>query len=182
VRVTDSGGLNTSATVTVNVNAPGAPVNNAPVIANQTFTINDGSANGTVVGSVVASDPDAGNTLTYSITGGNTGNAFSINASTGVLSVNAAVSYTSNPTFNLSVRVTDNGMLSTTATVTVNVNAPTSPTTPPTTPPAASGGGGGGGCSVMPAGADPDSSLALAVLVLLGYGLRRRFGIASDKD
>lgn len=180
VRVTDSGGLTAAATVTVNVNAPGAPMNNAPVIANQTFAINDGSANGTMVGLVVASDPDAGNTLTYSITGGNTGNAFSINAGTGVLSVNTAVSYTSNKTFSLSVRVTDNGMLSTTATVTVNVNAPTSPSTTPTPPPAPAGGGGGGGgggCSVMPAGTDPDLSLILAVVAMLGYGVWRRKGV-----
>jgi MYXO-CTERM domain-containing protein len=180
VRVTDSGNLSASSTVMVNVNAPGAPVNNAPVIANQIFAINDGSTNGTMVGLVVASDPDAGNTLTYIITGGNTGNAFSINAGTGVLSVNTAVSYTSNKTFSLSVRVTDNGMLSTTATVTVNVNAPTTPSTTPTPPPAPAGGGGGGGgggCSVMPAGTDPDLSLILAVLAMLGYGVWRRKGV-----
>ncbi|MFZ2163683.1 MAG: cadherin domain-containing protein [Sideroxyarcus sp.] len=170
VRVTDSGSLTATATVTVNVNAPGTPINNSPVIANQTFVVADGSANGTVVGSVVASDPDAGNTLSYSITGGNTGSTFSINASTGVLSVasSAAVSYASNPTFSLSVRVADNGGLSATTTVTVNVNAPVTP------PPPSDGGGGGGGCSVMPVGASPDYSLALAVLVLLGYGVRRR--------
>jgi hypothetical protein len=173
VRVTDSGGLTSSATVTMNVNAPGTSANNAPVIANQTFTVNDGSANGTVVGSVAASDPDAGNTLSYSITGGNTDNAFSINAGTGVLSVSssAAVSYASNPTFGLSVRVADNGGLSTTATVSVNVNAPDA-VTPPAPPPPSSGGGGG--CSVMPVGAEPDASLILAVLVMLGYGVRRR--------
>lgn len=173
VRVTDGGNLTASATVTVTVNAPGAPANNAPVIANQSFSVNDGSANGTVVGSVVASDPDAGDTLSYSITGGNTDGAFSINAGTGVLSVSssAAVSYASNPTFGLSVRVADNGGLSTTATVTVSVNAPDA-VTPPAPPPPSSGGGGG--CSVMPVGGNPDASLILAVLVMLGYGVRRR--------
>jgi len=171
VRVTDTGGLTASATVTVNVNPPSTPTNNPPVIANQTFVIGDGSANGTVVGSVIASDLDTGNTLSYSITGGNTGSAFSINAVTGLLSVSnsAAVKYATTPTFALTVRVADNGGLSATATVTVNVNAPV-------TPPPGGGGklGGGGGCSVMPVGASPDFSLALAVLVLLGYGVRRR--------
>jgi MYXO-CTERM domain-containing protein len=170
VKVTDTGGLTATATVTVNVNPPGTPANNPPVIANQTFVVGDGSANGTVVGLVIASDPDTGNTLSYSITGGNTGSAFSINASTGVLSVSnsAAVKYATTPTFALTVRVTDNGGLYATATITVNVNAPVTPPSPP------GGHGGGGGCSVMPVGSDPDSSLVLAVLVLLGYGVRRR--------
>jgi MYXO-CTERM domain-containing protein len=168
--VADTGGLTATATVTVNVNPPGTPANNPPVIANQTFVVGDGSANGTVVGLVIASDPDTGNTLSYSITGGNTGSAFSINASTGVLSVSnsAAVKYATTPTFALTVRVTDNGGLYATATITVNVNAPVTPPSPP------GGHGGGGGCSVMPVGSDPDSSLVLAVLVLLGYGVRRR--------
>jgi hypothetical protein len=171
VKVTDTGGLTATATVTVHVNPPGSSANNPPVIANQTFVVDDGSANGTVVGSVVASDPDVGDTLTYSIIGGNTGNAFSINAGTGVLSVSnsAAVKYATNPSFSLNVRVTDNGGLYATATVTVNVNAPAAP--PP------SGHGGGGGCSVIPVGGNPDASLALAVLVMLGYGMRRRWKI-----
>jgi serine protease len=38
----------------------------------------------------------------------------------------------------------------------------------------ASGGGGGGGCSVMPAGADPDISLLLAMLAVWAYWFRRR--------
>ncbi|MBU1424818.1 MAG: cadherin domain-containing protein [Gammaproteobacteria bacterium] len=173
VQVTDSGNLSASATVTVNVNPPGTPANNAPSIANQTFAIDDCSANGTVAGSVLASDPDAGDSLSFSITAGNTDSAFAINPTTGVLSVSnsAAVSYTTNPTFSLTVQVTDNGSLSANATVTVNVNAPTSP------PPTSGGGspsGGGGGCSVMPVGADPDLSLILAVLGLLAYGVRRR--------
>ncbi|MBU1424817.1 MAG: cadherin domain-containing protein [Gammaproteobacteria bacterium] len=177
VQVTDTGGLTASATVTVNVNPPGTPTNNAPVIANQTFVVADSAANDTAVGSVVASDPDAGDSLSFSITAGNTDSAFAINPATGVLSVSnsAAVSYTTNPTFGLTVRVTDGGGLTAAATVTVNVNAPTSP------PPASGGGspsGGGGGCSVMPVGADPDLSLILAVLGLLAYGLRRQGTIA----
>jgi len=42
------------------------------------------SANCTVVGTVAASDPDAGQALTYSMTAGNTGGAFAINATSGV--------------------------------------------------------------------------------------------------
>lgn len=170
VLVTDSGGLTASATITVNVNAPPAPANNAPVIADQVFTIDEGSANGTVVGLVVASDPDAGNSLSYSITGGNANGAFAINPTTGMLTVSnsAALNYASNPTFSLTVQVTDSGNLSASATVTVNLNAPPAFAPPPF---------GGGGCSVMPAGANPDFSLLLALLAVLAYRLRRRLGI-----
>ncbi|HPT02987.1 MAG TPA: right-handed parallel beta-helix repeat-containing protein, partial [Bacteroidales bacterium] len=41
--------------------------NHPPVISNQSFSLNENSANGSIVGTVVASDPDAGQTLTYSI-------------------------------------------------------------------------------------------------------------------
>jgi MYXO-CTERM domain-containing protein len=165
VLVTDNFGATASATVTVNMN-------NAPTISYQTFSINDGSSNGTPVGNVLASDPN-GNAVTYSILAGNTNNAFLLDATTGGLSVNnsAALVFATTPSFNLTVRVADGGGLTATATVRVNVNAPVTP------PPSSGGGGkpgGGGGCSVMPAGASPDSSLALAVLVMLGYGVRRR--------
>lgn len=145
--------------------------NHAPNISNQVFSINDGSANNTEVGKVVAGDVD-GDTLTYSITASTPSSAFSINPTSGEISVSnsAELVYTTHPSFSLTVQVQDSAGLTASAAVTVNVNAASAP--PPANPPAASGGGGG--CSVMPVGANPDSSLALAVLVLLGYGLRRR--------
>jgi hypothetical protein len=120
VKVTDNGSpsMNASATVTVNV----TQANQAPVISNQSFSVMSNASNGTTVGTVVASDPDAGQTLTYAITAGNTGNAFSIVASTGVLKVNNAAALTVS-SFALTVKVTDNGSpsLNASATVTVNV-------------------------------------------------------------
>jgi len=85
VKVQDNGtpSLSSQATVTVNL----TNVNEAPVIANQTFSIAENSANGTAVATVVASDPDAGQTLTYSILSGNTSGAFALNTSTGALTV-----------------------------------------------------------------------------------------------
>ena len=120
VKVTDNGSpsMNASATVTVNV----TQANRAPVISNQTFSVMSNASNGTTVGTVIASDPDTGQTLTYAITAGNTGNAFSIVASTGVLKVNNAAALTVS-SFALTVKVTDNGSpsLNASATVTVNV-------------------------------------------------------------
>jgi hypothetical protein len=69
---------------------------------------------------VAASDPD-GNTLSCSITAGNTSGAFAINASTGALTVanSAALDYETITQFSLTVRVADPGGLAT-ATVTVS--------------------------------------------------------------
>ena len=102
----------------------------APIIDNQTLTsVDENSTNGTVVGTVAASDPDAGDTLTYTITGGNTGDAFAINASTGEVTVNsqAALDFETTPIFNLTVQVEDSGGLTDDATVTINLNDITEP-------------------------------------------------------
>jgi uncharacterized delta-60 repeat protein len=103
----------------------GDPANQSPVISNQTFSAKENSPNGRVVGAVSASDPDAGQTLSYEITAGNAGGAFAINSSTGELTVanSAALDFETTPTFTLTVRVTDNGSpaLSGTATITITL-------------------------------------------------------------
>jgi uncharacterized delta-60 repeat protein len=103
----------------------GDPANQPPVVGDQTFGINENSANGTVVGTVAASDPDAGQTLTYQITAGNSGGAFALDSSTGQLTVanSAALDFEKTPTFTVTIRVSDNGSpaLSSTATVTINL-------------------------------------------------------------
>lgn len=123
--VTDNSGATDSATITINL----TNVNEAPNVDNVTFNVNEDSPNGTVVGTVIATDPDStapNNTLTYSITSGNTGNAFAINSATGQLTVlnSAALDFETTPTFALTVRVSDGAVpsLNDTATVTVNLN------------------------------------------------------------
>jgi hypothetical protein len=123
VKVQDNGTgtLSSQAIVTVSL----TDVNEAPVISNQSFSIADNSVNGTSVGIVVASDPDAGQLLSYLITSGNTNNAFSIDPITGTLNVvNAiAINYLINPSFLLNVRATDNGSgnLSGEATISISI-------------------------------------------------------------
>jgi len=120
VQVTDDGTpiLNDTATVTLTL----ADVNENPVVDDQGFGMNENSANGTVVGTVVASDPDAGDSLTYAITAGNTSGAFAINGSTGQITVanTAALDFETNPSFSLTVRASD-GTLSDTATVSLTL-------------------------------------------------------------
>ncbi len=115
------GNLFSQATITVNI----TDVNESPVITNQTFAVPENSPNGFLVGNLIASDPDNGQTLTYSILSGNTDNAFTLNAATGVLAVSnsSAINSTINPSFNLIVEVTDNGSgnLSSQANITVQV-------------------------------------------------------------
>ncbi|HEX2645382.1 MAG TPA: cadherin repeat domain-containing protein, partial [Thermoanaerobaculia bacterium] len=103
---------------------PAPPANNPPTVQNATFSIPENSANGTVVGTVVATDPDAGQILAYSITGGNAGLAFAIDATTGVITVvnSAALNFETTPTFTLTVTATDNGTPAASGTGTITIN------------------------------------------------------------
>ena len=83
VTVTDSGGLTDDAAVTVNL----TDVNEAPTASDATFSLAENSGNGTVVGTSRASDPDAGDSLSYAITAGDPTGAFAINAATGEITV-----------------------------------------------------------------------------------------------
>ena len=83
VRVTDQGGLTFDKAFTINV----TNVNEAPTNATLTGgTIAENAANGTVVGTVAGVDPDAGATLSYSLTD-NAGGRFAINSTTGQITV-----------------------------------------------------------------------------------------------
>lgn len=107
VKVTDSAGAASSATVTVTINR----VNLPPIVSPATFSVSEGATAGTFVGTVVATDPDAGQTVSFAIVGGNLGNAFAINSRTGQLTVKnpSALDYETNPGFALKIAATDNG-------------------------------------------------------------------------
>jgi len=130
VKAQDNGSPANSRTQTVTVNV--LDLNEQPFLGDQTIgNIAENSPNGTVVGTVGAYDQDAGQTLSYAITGGNTGNAFAINATTGQVTVatQAALDFETTPTFNLQITVTDNGspQKSRTATGVVNLIDQTEP-------------------------------------------------------
>ncbi len=77
-----------------------------------TFVVVETSASGTAVGAVPGTDPDQdspNNALTYAITGGNTGNVFAINPTTGVITVAGALDYATTPSYSLMVTVADGG-------------------------------------------------------------------------
>jgi len=103
----------------------GGAINNPPAIENQLFQVEENSPDGTLVGTIVATDPDNGQTLTYTILSGNTGNTFSVAANTGQITVedNTLLDFETNPVFTLTVEVTDNGIpvMSDQASVTINL-------------------------------------------------------------
>ena len=100
---------------------------NAPQINDVTTSLPENSPFGTAVYNVneafTGTDNDRdGQALAYSITGGNTGGAFAIDAVTGAITVAnaAAIDFETNPVFNLTVNATD-GAFNDTAQVTVNL-------------------------------------------------------------
>ena len=83
VRVTDSGGLTHTETFSITVN----DVNEAPtdlVLAGN--SVDENSANGTAVGTVSVTDPDAGDSASYALTD-NAGGRFAIDGATGEITV-----------------------------------------------------------------------------------------------
>ena len=107
-RLTDGDG-GTSALVqqTVNVTA----VNDAPVVdAAQSFSVSEAAVNGTSLGTVLATDAEAGTTLgNWQIASGNSDSIFSINNSTGELTVvdNANLDFETNSSYTLGIIVSD---------------------------------------------------------------------------
>ncbi|MFC4992838.1 cadherin domain-containing protein [Rubritalea tangerina] len=93
---------------------------NSPVANDTSGSVAEDATLGTTVATVSASDPDAGDSLSYAITAGNTGGAFAIDNS-GVITTATALDYETTNSYTLTVTVTDNGGLSDTASVSVSV-------------------------------------------------------------
>jgi hypothetical protein len=89
-----------------------APANQPPAPSGGPFALEENSTNGTVVGTVLANDPDLGQTHMFEIRSGNTDNAFAIHPTTGEITVNnsAALDFEITPSFSLVIRATDNGV------------------------------------------------------------------------
>ncbi len=98
-----------------------------PVVDDQTFSVPEDSANDTVVDTIVASDADPNDKLSYTVTGGSGQNVFDVDILTGEITVADATQLTDpgggTPTsFTLNVTVTDSAALSDTAVITINVD------------------------------------------------------------
>ena len=119
VRVTDSGGLTYDKTFIINL----TNVNETPMdLSLSANTVAENAANGTTVGTVSGTDPDAGDTKTYSFTD-SAGGRFAINSSTGVITVanSSLLNYEAATSHTVTVRVTDMGGLTYDETFTINL-------------------------------------------------------------
>lgn len=118
VTITDAGSQSATANITINV----ADVNEVPNVSDQQFFgLAENTPNGMVVGTVVATDPDAGDTIKFYRTSGST--AFAIDENNGKVTVadSALLDFETNPAPTFVVTVRDTAGLSDTATITVNL-------------------------------------------------------------
>lgn len=84
--------------------------NDAPVLdTSTTLNVNEDANNGSTVGTISAIDPDVGQTITYSITGGTGSGIFEIDSESGEITVlnNATLDYETTTSYTLTVRATD---------------------------------------------------------------------------
>ncbi|HRX78000.1 MAG TPA: cadherin domain-containing protein, partial [Pirellulaceae bacterium] len=109
ITATDSGtpGLSVSKAVTVSVN----DVNEFdPVIQAASFSIDENSSSGSVVGSVAVSDQDTSQSHSFAITSGNAGNAFAIDKEGRItVASNATLNFEQIASYTLTVAATDSG-------------------------------------------------------------------------
>jgi hypothetical protein len=92
-----------------------------PVIDDQIVALDEDAPIGTLAGAVIVTDADSSDTHLFSITLGNTDDAFAIDTS-GNITTAAALNHEALASYNLTVTVIDSNGLSDTATVTINVN------------------------------------------------------------
>src|SRR5205814_8787660 len=95
------------------------------LVPEQSFTVDARSPSGTPIGTVVATDPDSGQNLAFSILDGNDANAFAIDPVSGLLTVADPTLFAEGfeGPFSLVIAVIDNGApaLESYATVTITL-------------------------------------------------------------
>ena len=124
--ITVSDGANTSSAETITINVNDINDNTPVITASQSFDINENSDNGTSVGTVgfTDADSDAVNTFTWTITGGNTNDAFAIDPSSGEITVNTSseLDYESGTIlYTLNLTVSDGASISEAENITINI-------------------------------------------------------------
>ena len=111
----------TGATATEDASVEILDVNEAPTEVTWTaFNLAEDAAAGTAVGSIAVADEDAGDSHSFELSGEGSEN-FSIVDGQVVVAEGVTLDHETNPTFNLSLKVTDEGGLETSRPITINV-------------------------------------------------------------
>lgn len=115
---------------------PEDPVNQAPTASDAAWSLEENSAVGTFVGQVAATDPDAGQTLSFAIVAGNDDGAFAIDPATGEVTVadQSTIDFETHPAFALTVEVTDDGLTPLAATAQITIDLTDVDEAPPAPP------------------------------------------------
>ena len=118
ITATDAGSNTDTVTQTITV----TDANEAPRFADyrDAVTVTENGSSGTDIATVFAEDPDS-DSITYSITSGDSGNKFTINSSTGLIETAAALDYETATSHTLTITATDEHGLTATTTQTINV-------------------------------------------------------------
>ena len=128
--------LGWSASYTTTTATTAACSNNAPRFASSTysFSVAENASTNTVVGRVSATDPDASDTLSYSITAGNDAGKFALGTGTTStpITVAAALDYETTQSYTLTLQASDSngGTATTSVSITVTDVADTLPPAP----------------------------------------------------
>ena len=129
--VTVSDGTNTSAAGSITINITDVNDNTPVVTAAQSFSIAENIANSASVGTVVATDGDAGTTFSgWTETGGSGASIFAINSSTGEITVadNSSIDYETTTSYTYTVTVSDGTNTSAAGSITINITDILTPT------------------------------------------------------
>ncbi len=117
VVATDGAGLTDTKAVAISVN----DVNEAPTVTSgPSGSVDENAAPSTVVYAAAASDPDAGDSATWSLSGTDAG-AFSVDTS-GNVRLNVSANFEAKASYSINVVATDSGGLTDTKPVTISVN------------------------------------------------------------
>ncbi len=122
VRATSADGSTTTQTFTIDL----IDLNDTPpvITPGQSFNISELATVGTIVGNVVASDADGvGSLQNWTITGGNVDNIFSVNPTTGRITVTdvTRLNFESASSYTLTLTVSDGSNMSAPQTITINI-------------------------------------------------------------
>ncbi|MBV09271.1 MAG: hypothetical protein CMN21_08645, partial [Rubinisphaera sp.] len=118
--------LSGTGTISILIAGVGGNANSAPVLNDDTFTLAEDAAGGTLITTLSASDADAGDSLSYRIVSGNEYGDFQLDSATGALTVtpDAPLDFETISTYTLIIEVRDNGLpaLTDTATITITLD------------------------------------------------------------